>query len=80
MEGFSSPAGLLPEQVWDEKDWPEVYMFLGQPTGSAMPLMWAHAENIKLLRSVSDDRVFDLVPEVSDRYLSVPNNRQRFEV
>jgi glucoamylase len=80
MEGFSSHAGLLPEQVWDEKDRPEVYMFLGRPTGSAMPLMWAHAEYVKLLRSVSDGRVFDLVPEVSDRYLSVPNNRQRFEV
>jgi glucoamylase len=80
MEGFSSPAGLLPEQVWDEKDRPEVDMFLGQPTGSAMPLMWAHAEYIKLLRSVSDGRVFDLVPEVSDRYQSTPRNRQRFEV
>ncbi|MEO8053138.1 MAG: glycoside hydrolase family 15 protein, partial [Acidobacteriota bacterium] len=43
MEGFGSPTGLLPEQVWDEKDRPEVHMFLGRPTGSAMPLMWAHA-------------------------------------
>ena len=41
MEGFSSPTGLLPEQVWDEPDRPDVYMLSGRPTGSAMPLMWA---------------------------------------
>ena len=45
-------------------------MFLGRPTGSARPLMWAHAEYIKLLRSAADGKVFDLVPEVADRYLS----------
>ncbi|HZW36554.1 MAG: glycoside hydrolase family 15 protein, partial [Deltaproteobacteria bacterium] len=70
MEGFASPTGLLPEQVWDEPDRPDLYMFLGRPTGSARPLMWAHAEYIKLLRSVSDGREFDLVPEVAARYLS----------
>ena len=58
MEGFSSPTGLLPEQVWDEPDRPAVHMLSGRPTGSAMPLMWAHAEYIKLLRSVADGQVF----------------------
>ncbi|MBE0606897.1 MAG: glucan 1,4-alpha-glucosidase [Deltaproteobacteria bacterium] len=70
LEGFSSPTGLLPEQVWDEPDRPDLFMFLGRPTGSARPLMWAHAEYIKLLRSASDGKVFDLIPEVADRYLS----------
>ena len=51
MEQLASPTGLLPEQVWDEADKPAKFMFLGKPTGSAMPLMWAHAEYIKLLRS-----------------------------
>jgi glucoamylase len=69
MEGFASPTGLLPEQVWDEQDRPDLYMYLGRPTGSARPLMWAHAEYIKLLRSAADGKVFDLVPEVADRYL-----------
>jgi glucoamylase len=73
MEGFASPTGLLPEQVWDEPDRPDLYMHLGRPTGSARPLMWAHAEYIKLLRSVADGKVFDLIPEVADRYL--PGNR-----
>ena len=69
LEGFASPTGLLPEQVWDEPDRPDLYMFLGRPTGSARPLMWAHAEYIKLLRSVADGKAFDLVPEVAARYL-----------
>ncbi len=30
--------------------------------GSAMPLMWAHAEYIKLLRSTADGKVYDTVP------------------
>ena len=70
MARFASPTGLLPEQVWDEPDRPDLFMFLGRPTGSARPLMWAHAEYIKLLRSAADGKVFDLVPEVADRYLS----------
>ena len=80
IEGFASPTGLLPEQVWDEPDRPEAYMFLGKPTGSAMPLMWAHAEYIKLLRSVSDGRVFDLIPEVASRYLGDRKGRKLFEI
>lgn len=80
IEGFASTTGLLPEQVWDEPDLPGAYMFLGRPTGSAMPLMWAHAEYIKLLRSVSDGRVFDLIPEVANRYLGDHKGRQLFEI
>jgi len=68
MEGFASETGLLPEQVWDEEDRPESHLWLGRPTGAAMPLMWAHAEYIKLLRSAADGQVFDYIPEVSDRY------------
>lgn len=70
MEAFAIPTGLLPEQVWDEPDRPDLHMYLGRPTGSARPLMWAHAEYIKLLRSRRDGRVFDLVPEVAARYLA----------
>ena len=80
IEGFASATGLLPEQVWDEHDQPESHMFLGRPTGSAMPLMWAHAEYIKLLRSVSDGHVFDLIPEVANRYLGDKKACQLFEI
>lgn len=69
MERFASSTGLLPEQIWDSQDLPEAYMFLGKPTGSAMPLMWAHAEYVKLLRSVFDGKVFDLCPAIAEHYL-----------
>jgi glucoamylase len=68
MERFASETGLLTEQVWDEPDRPEAHMFLGRPTTAAMPLMWAHGEYIKLLRSVRDGRAFDFIPEVAARY------------
>ena len=70
MERFALPTGLLPEQIWDEPNRPEAHLYLGRPTGSAMPLMWAHAEFLKLLRSVYDGQLFDLIPEVTLRYLS----------
>ena len=80
MEQFASPTGLLPEQVWDEADKPEVFMFRGKPIGSAMPLLWAHAEYIKLLRSSSDSKVYDSIPEVSRRYLSHHGKHKRIEI
>jgi len=80
LERFARPAGMLPEQVWDEPDRPDLRMFLGRPTGSARPLMWAHAEYIKLLRSVHDGQVFDLVTEVADRYLPPGRGRKDLEI
>jgi glucoamylase len=80
MEQFASPTGLLPEQVWDEADKPEKFLFLGKPTGSAMPLMWAHAEYVKLLRSVSDKKVYDAIPEVAERYLGNRKKNKPVEV
>ncbi len=68
MTAQSGPGGLFPEQVWDADDLPDRELFNGQPTGSAMPLCWAHAEYIKLLRSLHDGRVFDLPPQPVQRY------------
>jgi glucoamylase len=68
MERFATAAGLLPEQIWDAPDRPAVRMFLGRPTGSPMPLMWAHAEYVKLLRSGRDAQVYDRIPAVAERY------------
>ncbi|HEV3112974.1 MAG TPA: glycoside hydrolase family 15 protein [Candidatus Binataceae bacterium] len=70
MERFASATGLLPEQVWDQPDVPKRLMYRGRPTGAAMPLMWAHAEYIKLLRSTRDGKVFDLIPEVASHFRS----------
>jgi glucoamylase len=68
LESFAHGIGLLPEQVWDADELTDHSLRRGRPTGAAMPLMWAHAEYIKLLRSVVDGQVFDLIPELSDRY------------
>jgi glucoamylase len=68
IERFATGAGLLPEQVWDAPDRPEARMWLGRPTGAPMPLMWAHAEYVKLLRSAHDGQVFDCIPAVAERY------------
>ncbi|MBB5063685.1 glycoside hydrolase family 15 protein [Granulicella mallensis] len=80
MEDLASKTGLLPEQSWDQPDRPEIYMWLGRPTGSAMPLMWAHAEYIKLLRSTADGKVYDTIPEVAERYLGTRGKRKQLEV
>jgi glucoamylase len=34
-----------------------------------MPLAWAHAEHVKLLRSLKDGVVFDMPPQASKRYI-----------
>jgi glucoamylase len=80
MEGFASSTGLLPEQIWDTHDLPGTHMFLGRPTGSAMPLMWAHGEYVKLLRSEFDRRVFDLLPSIYEHYVVNRKTCRRLEV
>jgi glucoamylase len=68
METFTSRGALLPEQIWDTDDIPERELVRGRPSGSAMPLVWAHAEYIKLLRSLEDGAVFDMPPQTVARY------------
>jgi glucoamylase len=68
LEACASTVGLIPEQVWDRDDMPERELFRGKASGSAMPLVWAHAEHVKLLRSLKDGRVFDMPPEPVQRY------------
>ncbi|GMA15112.1 glucan 1,4-alpha-glucosidase [Deinococcus metallilatus] len=64
----SSPGGLLPEQVWDGPPIPERGLFPGRPNGSAMPLLWAHAEFLKLLHASQTGRPAELLREVENRY------------
>jgi glucoamylase len=75
-EGFATCGQMLPEQVWDEADRPERRLRLGAPAGSAVPLVWAHAEYLKLLRSATDGKVFDRVDVVYERY-SEPEGRKK---
>jgi glucoamylase len=70
MESFANEGGLISEQVWDSPDIPEHELHFGRPSGSAMPLVWAHAEYIKLQRSLRDGQVFDMPPQTVKRYLT----------
>ena len=79
MEAFGAANGLLPEQLWDADDLPEANMYRGGASGSAVPLVWAHSEYLRLLRSCHDRAVFDLIPEVERRYLKEkPESRFEF--
>jgi glucoamylase len=68
MAAMSGRGGMLPEQVWDSEPLPGRALFPGRPSGSAMPLVWAHAEFIKLLASRALGRPFDRVEAVWQRY------------
>jgi glucoamylase len=70
LESFSSETGLIPEQVWDADDIPELELYPGKSTGSAMPLVWAHAEHIKLIRSIFDGEIFDMPLVTQKRYIA----------
>ncbi|MBS1820699.1 MAG: glucan 1,4-alpha-glucosidase, partial [Acidobacteria bacterium] len=77
LEAFASKGGMLPEQIWDHADLPEAGMYFGKSAGSAQPLVWAHSEYLKLLRSLTDGKVFDRVSVVENRY-AVPASKRRF--
>ncbi|GFO66680.1 glucan 1,4-alpha-glucosidase [Geomonas limicola] len=77
LEGFASREGLLSEQIWDDRDLPARKLYRGGPTGSAQPLVWAHAEYLKLVRSLADGKVFDLPPQTVKRYLKDKVNSPR---
>jgi glucoamylase len=75
-ERFATAGQMMPEQVWDEASVPGTRLKLGQPGGSAVPLVWAHAEYLKLLRSAMDGKVFDRIDPVYERYCE-PEGRKR---
>jgi glucoamylase len=68
LRRFAGEHRLLPEQVWDGPPIPERELQPGGPTGSAMPLVWAHAEYAKLVRSLAEGAVFDCPPQTVARY------------
>lgn len=79
LEGFASDGGLLAEQLWDAADLPDLSMRFGKPAGSAMPLCWAHAEYISLVRSAHDGVCFDRIAPVYQRY-AVGKQGHRVEI
>lgn len=70
MEAYAGEHKLIPEQVWSLPDRTNPTFYKGGPAGSARPLAWAHAEYIRLVRSVSEGKVFDRLDVVGNRYLN----------
>jgi len=76
-ERFATCGQLMPEQVWDEADRPDRSLRRGKPAGSAVPLVWAHAEYLKLMRSATDGKVFDRIEPVYARYCEPEGQKRR---
>jgi glucoamylase len=78
IEIMAEPSGLIPEQIWDAPDIPERELVFGSASGSARPLVWAHAEYVKLLRSVADHEIFDLPGAVTRHHADPVAASRRF--
>jgi len=68
MMRMAGPGGMLPEQIWDGEAIPRYGLYPGKPSGSAMPLVWAHAEFLKLLAASATGRPAELLDVVETRY------------
>jgi glucoamylase len=72
LERMANAGGMLTEQLWDDDDLPGGHLRRGEPTGSAMPLCWSHAEYLSLVRSRRDNVVFDRIEPAYRRYVAQP--------
>lgn len=70
MHNCASTGGLLPEQVWESAAIADLGLFPGRPSGSAMPLLWSHAEFLKLLIARANGRPFELLNDVENHFSS----------
>lgn len=68
MERFANVGGMFAEQVWCGEDTKRFKK--GEPTGSAMPLCWAHAEYITLVRGRAEGAPFDRIKPAYERYVA----------
>ena len=68
MLACASAGGLIPEQVWDAAAIAERSLFPGRPSGSAMPLLWAHAEFLKLFVARRTGKPVERLDAVFERY------------
>ena len=68
MARMSGTGGLIPEQVWDSAPIESRGLRPGAPSGSAMPLVWAHAEFLKLLYARDSGEPIELLESLRRRY------------
>jgi glucoamylase len=72
MAAMCGQGGMMPEQVWESEAIPARWLYPGRPSGSAMPLAWAHAEYVKLAVSHALGAPFDRPAAVWERYHGRP--------
>jgi glucoamylase len=81
MAQFSSGAGLVPEQAWENPDLdaspfgtdPTVASIGfkdGQAAGSASPLTWAQAQELRLMLDIGAGRALEQPAVTADRYVN----------
>jgi glucoamylase len=70
MAGATGPSDMLAEQVWDERP-PSgrACCPAGEGTRSATPLVWSHAQLVRLAWSIQAGRPVDQPAVVADRYV-----------
>jgi glucoamylase len=81
MTRFSSGVGLVPEQAWENPDLPaspfgsdpataSIGFTDGQAAGSASPLTWAQAQELRLIASLGTGRNVDTPAVTTARYVT----------
>jgi glucoamylase len=81
MINFSSGVGLVPEQAWEDPDLPaspfgsdpataSIGFTDGKPAGSASPLTWAQAQELRLIVSLAAGHNVDTPSVTVDRYVA----------
>lgn len=81
MIGFSSGAGLVPEQAWEDPDLAaspygsdpataSIGFTDGKAAGSASPLTWAQAQELRLILGLGAGRNVDTPAVTTDRYVT----------
>jgi glucoamylase len=81
MISFSSGVGLVPEQAWEDPDLPaspygsdpataSIGFVKGQAAGSASPLTWAQAQEVRLIASLGTGRNVDTPALTTARYVT----------
>jgi glucan 1,4-alpha-glucosidase len=73
MMNFAGAGGMIPEQIWDERQSPRTGFRLGEGTGSATPLAWSMAQFIRLAVNLQRGRNLDTPDIVAARYLKTRN-------
>jgi glucoamylase len=81
MMNFSSAVGLVPEQDWENPDLPaspygsdpttaSIGFADGKPAGSAAPLSWAQAQELRLILDLGAGRALRQPSITADRYVN----------